>query len=473
MPSNKGIHKPSKLSSYLKGALLLSVGLYIGHNYSTLVSNPLSATDQALVHQMEAGFTYLDNSTDANEQQLIVEPVFNELSITRKLQKEFDEHVFLKKISNSNLYLAVIDSKSFYVDSTGTYLLNGQLLDIDKKVVVSNIIQAELSNLSSMTNAVTNSVLPSTSSFIESDGVAKSDKVSFVGTNNHKREDLVKNESTVVNTGKINAVASSTQVTGNVRESKQVEISSEVISPPAPYNITTMPISIGEDKPLAPNLVEQAKNLNLFSSQFKSECFNLVMEAESFVEMYHMFNAMPLAESKGNDVKRACGILMAGKHISVIPDESLVVYEAPNSKRSITIVSDYTCPYCKKAHNEIPKYLENGVTVRVFPYGRYSYRAEDGSGTIFSQNMDILTCQNAEGRVRAMDELTDNPRKFSTTLLQGYAPVTDECRKQTYIYKVLGDVLVRKETPLIISDKGDVASGYFPYGTLLSRWDML
>jgi len=161
---------------------------------------------------------------------------------------------------------------------------------------------------------------------------------------------------------------------------------------------------------------------------------------------------------------------LAGKYIPILKDENLVVYKAENEVGSVTLISDYTCQYCKRAHDEIPRYLEQGITVKVFPYGRKSYVRKDGRPTTLSDNLDILMCEDSNERKKElMDELMMNPRKYNKELLISKSNVTDQCRQQNYIYKVMGNVLTRGSTPMLVASTGIVGFGYIPHRSFIPQ----
>ncbi len=44
--------------------------------------------------------------------------------------------------------------------------------------------------------------------------------------------------------------------------------------------------------------------------------------------------------------------------------DNMLIYSPKKVKNTITVVTDIDCPYCRRLHNEVPEYLENGVEVR-------------------------------------------------------------------------------------------------------------
>lgn len=49
--------------------------------------------------------------------------------------------------------------------------------------------------------------------------------------------------------------------------------------------------------------------------------------------------------------------------LNTIPDAKLFVY-GKSEKYTINVVTDIDCPYCRKFHKDIQKYIENGIKVR-------------------------------------------------------------------------------------------------------------
>lgn len=48
--------------------------------------------------------------------------------------------------------------------------------------------------------------------------------------------------------------------------------------------------------------------------------------------------------------------------------ELVITYKANNEKYSITVFTDVFCPYCRKLHENLSEYLDNGITVHYVPF---------------------------------------------------------------------------------------------------------
>lgn len=58
-------------------------------------------------------------------------------------------------------------------------------------------------------------------------------------------------------------------------------------------------------------------------------------------------------------------------------EKDAIVYKAPNSKYDVSIFTDYSCGYCKKLHEEIPSYLEKGISVHYYAFPRAGAGSKD------------------------------------------------------------------------------------------------
>lgn len=52
------------------------------------------------------------------------------------------------------------------------------------------------------------------------------------------------------------------------------------------------------------------------------------------------------------------------KALAQLSDADMVVYEPEKVKYTINVVTDIYCPYCRKLHEEMDQYLDNGIKVR-------------------------------------------------------------------------------------------------------------
>jgi thiol:disulfide interchange protein DsbC len=136
------------------------------------------------------------------------------------------------------------------------------------------------------------------------------------------------------------------------------------------------------------------------------------------------------------------------KVISEIDKSDMVIFEAPQEKYAITVFTDVDCEYCRKLHKEIPRYNENGITVRYLAYPRA------GIGSSSFAKMESIWCSG--DRNSAMDDAKLR-RVF------GRATCESPISKQLNISKSFR----LSGTPSIVLDNGNLIGGYLSADRLL------
>lgn len=383
-----------------------------------------------------------------------------------KLTVQFQRHVFLKNIKGAPLYLAVIGDDMFFVDSTGTYMLDGRLLDIENNLILSDLIQEEINSASRHLTALRSARLDGVNSFLDGKNQNRIVKSYEYKESSNQKASISQTHALPVATNSKGISHKSNKAAMN---SITVDTDTRASSMSNNSKFTELPMGLDQQLNIAPDLLNMASSLSLSDIAFEDKCLTVSLGANSYAEMYHLYQSM-----KSESVMKKCGEVYASKLIPQLDDKDLIVYEAPNAKRSITIISDFTCPYCRKLHDETQKYLDAGVTVRVFPYGRASYM-NNGELTEVAKNNSLAQCQLPNKRGELFDTLLSNPTLYKSKVLSGngVSLPSEKCQQVSFIYKVIGDILTGRETPIIINDEGNVARGYFPASSLLSKWGML
>jgi len=141
--------------------------------------------------------------------------------------------------------------------------------------------------------------------------------------------------------------------------------------------------------------------------------------------------------------------------IAEFKDDDLVIFAAKGeSKATLNVFTDTSCPYCQKLHSEIDKLQEAGITVRYLPYAR---GGNSGPGY---ETLKSVWC--AEDRNQAM---TDAKNKRYDGLPPG------DCAQAEMIdraYRV-GNLIGIRGTPALIKSNGEKIEGYVPYLELIPR----
>jgi thiol:disulfide interchange protein DsbC len=141
--------------------------------------------------------------------------------------------------------------------------------------------------------------------------------------------------------------------------------------------------------------------------------------------------------------------------LSEIATEDFIVFAAiGESKTTLNIFTDTSCPYCKKLHKEIGKLQEAGITVRYLPYPR---GGENGPGY---QTLKSVWC--AEDRSKAM---TDAKNDRFAELPSG------DCAQSAIVDRgyIAGNQVGIRGTPALIKSNGEKIEGYVPYQKLIPQ----
>ncbi len=147
--------------------------------------------------------------------------------------------------------------------------------------------------------------------------------------------------------------------------------------------------------------------------------------------------------------------LISRKLLDAFGSDNKVIFKARGKeKAAIDVLTDTSCPYCRKLHNEVvPKLTEAGVTVRCIPYPR------GGSKGPGYQGLRRVWC--ADDPVMAMDQEKHNEDSGSNP----------NCPRAGLVDKgyALGGKLGIQGTPTIYLPDGTKIGGCVPADKLLGR----
>jgi len=144
------------------------------------------------------------------------------------------------------------------------------------------------------------------------------------------------------------------------------------------------------------------------------------------------------------DAKSAIRLATIGK---LGPDQMLV-YTPKNVKNTITVVTDIDCPYCRRLHSEVPKYLEKNVEVR------YIFMPLKGAAdmkktiSVWCSDDQQLALDMAKSGSDIEEQTCDNPIKEHLALARE---------------------LGVRGTPAIILEDGQLLPGYVPVDKLVAE----
>jgi len=136
--------------------------------------------------------------------------------------------------------------------------------------------------------------------------------------------------------------------------------------------------------------------------------------------------------------------------INALDPNDMIVFPAKGErKHHITVMTDYTCPYCIRLHEELPDLNAAGVEVRYLLTPRHGEQSQ-----VFQDSSKILC---AKDRVKAIDEAMKNQQASSK------ACADDLVREHMRLAEMMG----MTGTPFIITDSGVVIPGYRPAADLV------
>ena len=135
--------------------------------------------------------------------------------------------------------------------------------------------------------------------------------------------------------------------------------------------------------------------------------------------------------------------------ISEQDEKRMVVMEANNTKRTITVFTDVDCPYCSRLHDEVPQLTSKGVKVRYLLYPRNGLRS-----STYRKSVSVWC---ADDRVKAIGIAKAGGKLKEKT-----------CDNPVAEHYKLGTRLGINGTPTLILDDGTRIGGYVPAARLLA-----
>ena len=154
-----------------------------------------------------------------------------------------------------------------------------------------------------------------------------------------------------------------------------------------------------------------------------------------------------LGESTRRDIRR--------KILDDVGEQRMLTYGPETAKHTISVFTDSTCGYCRLLHQQMADYNEKGIRIRYLLYPRAGTKS-DAYNTLVS-----IWCSN--DRQNAMDRA------------KSQLPVEPNLCEDHPVDRhfAAGQRLGLRGTPAIITESGDVISGYMPPDALLKRLDQL
>ena len=150
-----------------------------------------------------------------------------------------------------------------------------------------------------------------------------------------------------------------------------------------------------------------------------------------------------LTEISRNDARRD---LMA-----TLSDADSIVFSPAEAQHEVTVFTDIDCTYCRRLHNQIDEYLEQGIAVRYLLYPRNGPTSRS-----WSTSEDVWCANNRNDALTA----AKLDREFET----------QECDASMISrHYSLGREVGLNGTPAIVLEDGTLIGGYLPPAQLGAR----
>jgi len=132
--------------------------------------------------------------------------------------------------------------------------------------------------------------------------------------------------------------------------------------------------------------------------------------------------------------------------INALGEDKMIIYTPEKIKHTVTVVTDVNCPYCRRLHDEMSKYMQLGVRVR---YVFMPLKGKDDYETTVS-----IWC--SKDRNKALDIVKSGGEIEAKTCEN---PIKEHL-------KLARDIGIRG-TPAVILENGTLLPGYVPINQLI------
>jgi thiol:disulfide interchange protein DsbC len=130
--------------------------------------------------------------------------------------------------------------------------------------------------------------------------------------------------------------------------------------------------------------------------------------------------------------------------MSDIDENQLIIFTPETVRHTVSVFTDIDCTFCRRLHNQIDEYMDEGIEVRYFLYPR------NGPASPSWTKAEQVWCakdRNAALTLAKMDENFDSSQCDSSIVSTHYA---------------MGQDVGLRGTPAIVLEDGTLFSGYLP-----------
>ena len=137
--------------------------------------------------------------------------------------------------------------------------------------------------------------------------------------------------------------------------------------------------------------------------------------------------------------------------VAAMTDEQTILFSPPEADYKITVFTDVDCTYCRKLHNQINAYLDEGIAIRYVLYPR-----NGPASKTWKTSQDVWCAADRGEALTAakQDREFETQQCDATTINEHYA---------------LGRDIGLSGTPAIVFEDGTLVGGYVPPAQLAAR----
>jgi len=188
---------------------------------------------------------------------------------------------------------------------------------------------------------------------------------------------------------------------------------------------------------ISPDVVEPAPIAGLYEVVVGSQV--IYMSADGLYmlqgELIDVKNRKSLTEPRRRKVTR--------KLLDSVSEDDMIVFKPEKAKHVVTVFTDIDCGYCRKLHNEMDNYLDEGIEVRYMMFPRA------GAGSESYKKAVAVWC-------------SDDRNAAMTSAKRGEAVDMKTCDNPIDRHMTLVRQLGARGTPFIVLDNGGTQPGYVP-----------
>lgn len=139
------------------------------------------------------------------------------------------------------------------------------------------------------------------------------------------------------------------------------------------------------------------------------------------------------------------------KAVDAMGEERMIIFSPKETKHTVTVFTDIECGYCRKLHNEIQAYLDEGIRVR------YLFFPRAGMGSPAYHEAVAVWC-------------ADDRRQALTDAKAGKEVPMKTCDNPVADHMELGELVGVSGTPAMVLDDGEMLPGYVPAKRLAAQF---